>query len=123
MLALEIAFWCDTSESPDWIQHIRQGTMPDNVYPTEFRTAYDSVTLNGMLTDTGFRETTKSQANNLGTPTGMLPLVQLNKLITLAFALRAERSKDEVLPENDSDMEYPGQADLALSQNACCLVD
>ena len=83
-LALEISFWCDRSTPPSWLTYLKANTMPESVYPKSHQDAFDS-SVSEFVSDRGMFETNKSQGINLGLPNGILPLLELNKLLTMVF--------------------------------------
>ncbi len=93
-LAREIAFWCDRTGQPQWVQYIKNGTMPQSVYPKTFATPFD-VRVSTVIPEKGTFNTTKSRGQRLGHRNGMLPIMELNKLLTLAFSLYVHREKPQ----------------------------
>ena len=85
-LAREISFWCDSSEFPEWVDCLRNGCIPESVYPKTHGTEFD-LEVGQVITDKGACDTTHSTGRNLGHRNGMFPLLEVNKLLTLAFTL------------------------------------
>ena len=86
-LARELTFWCDRSPAPAFVKHIREGTLPENIYPETYKEPY-SDQFAEVITDRGFMVDKNPRDDiQLGHPNGMLPLVQLNKLITFVQAM------------------------------------
>ncbi len=85
-LSLEISYWCDHSEYPDWAKNLKQGAMSARVYPQKHKNTF-AKSLSEDVTDRGAYVTTHSKGRQLGYRNGPLPIMELHKLITLAFNL------------------------------------
>ena len=87
-LARVISYWCETGEHPRWVGHYRSGKLAPQAYAklhrSELRVDNEFA---GTVTDRGFYKTTHSKGLNLGAPNGVLPLLPLNKLLTMVFNL------------------------------------
>ncbi len=85
-LALQICFFCEGPVHPEWVQWVMQGKMPKEVFPKMHEELFDASVAKEIVNGSFFT-TSQSQGANLGSGSGMLPLMDLNKLITLAFNL------------------------------------
>jgi hypothetical protein len=92
-LAREMTFWCDRSPEPAFVKHIRQGTLPENIYPVTHNQSYSNH-IADIITDRGFmRDKNQEDDIMLGCPNGLMPLMQLNKLITFALAMYVHKEQ------------------------------
>ena len=86
-LALEIAYWCDTSANPDYLKHLHERSLSTSVYPEAFHHHSPASTLLRNTACTallhGFKDSILTPGVKLGYNNGPFPLLQLNKLTTL----------------------------------------
>ena len=92
-LAREMSFWCDASEHPGWVKCLRGETsIPAEAYPEQYSTPFDTK-VGTAVTDRGAFNTTRSTGRNLGHRNGMLPIMEVNKLLTLVFNLYVHKEQ------------------------------
>ena len=89
-LAMEIAYWCNTQEHPDYLEDMKKGRLSSDVYPEaklqEMPPSQLLMILASIASKNGFRDSRFSQGVKLGYTNGPFPLLQLNKLITLMMS-------------------------------------